>query len=38
MSTKLTARGLRAAMLTVGWLVFLGAATWIATSPVSVGV
>jgi Domain of unknown function (DUF4337) len=38
MSTKLTAPGLRAAMLTVGWLVFLGAATWIATSPVSVGV
>jgi hypothetical protein len=38
MSTKLTAAGLRTAMLAVGWIVFLGAAVWIATSPMSVGV
>ena len=38
MSTKLGAAGLRTAMLAVGWLVFLGAAVWIATSPVSVGI
>ena len=38
MSTKLGTAGLRTAMLTIGWLVFLGAATWIVTSPVSVGV
>jgi Domain of unknown function (DUF4337) len=38
MSTKLGTRGLRTAMLAVGWVVFLGTAVWIATSPVSVGV
>ena len=38
MSTKLGAAGLRTAMLTVGWIVFLGAAAWVATSPMSVGV
>jgi hypothetical protein len=38
MSTKLDTAGLRTAMLTVGWVVFLGAATWVATSPMSVGV
>jgi hypothetical protein len=36
MSTKLTARGLREAMLVVGYVIFLAAAVWIATSPVSV--
>ncbi|HEV2902957.1 MAG TPA: hypothetical protein VGW30_06815, partial [Gaiellaceae bacterium] len=38
MSTKLGAPGLRRAMLAVGWIVFLGTAVWIATSPVSVGI
>ena len=38
MSTKLTAPGLRKTMLAVGWLLFLGTAVWIATSPVSVAV
>jgi len=38
MSTKLTARGLREAMLVVGYLIFLGTAVWIATSPVSIAV
>ena len=38
MSTKLAAAGLRTAMLAVGWIVFLGAAVWIATSPMSVGI
>ena len=38
MSTKLGAAGLRTAMLAVGWIVFLGAAAWVATSPMSVGV
>ena len=38
MSTKLTAPGLRKAMLVVGCIIFLGTAVWIATSPVSVGV
>ena len=38
MSTKLTARGLREAMLVVGYIIFLGTAIWIATSPVSVAV
>jgi hypothetical protein len=36
MSTKLTARGLREAMLVVGYVIFLVTAVWIATSPVSV--
>ena len=38
MSTKLTAPGLRKAMLAVGYVIFLGAAVWIATSPVSVAI
>ena len=38
MSTKLTALGLRKAMLGVGWVLFLGTVVWIATSPVSVAV
>jgi hypothetical protein len=38
MSTKLTARGLREAMLVIGYLIFLGTAVWIATSPVSIAV
>jgi hypothetical protein len=38
MSTKLAAPGLRTAMLAVGWVVFLGAAAWVATSPMSVGI
>jgi hypothetical protein len=38
MSTKLSAAGLRTVMLAVGWIVFLGAAAWVATSPMSVGV
>ena len=38
MSAKLAAPGLRTAMLAVGWIVFLGAAVWVATSPMSVGV
>jgi hypothetical protein len=38
MSTKLTAPGLRKAMLVVGYAIFLGTAVWIATSPVSVAI
>ena len=38
MSTKLTAPGLRKAMLVVGYVIFLGTVIWIATSPVSVAV
>jgi hypothetical protein len=38
MSTKLTAPGIRKAMLLVGYVIFLGAAVWIATSPVSIAV
>ena len=38
MSTKLTAPGLRKAMLVVGYVIFLGTAVWIATSPVSIAV
>jgi len=38
MSTKLTAPGIRKAMLAIGYTVFLGTAIWIATSPVSVSV
>jgi hypothetical protein len=38
MSTKLTAPGLRKTMLVVGYLIFLAALIWIATSPVSVSV
>ena len=36
MSTKLTAPGLRKAMLVVGYVIFLGTVVWIATSPISV--
>ena len=38
MSTKLTAPGLRKALLVVGYVLFLGTVVWIATSPVSVAV
>ena len=38
MSTKLTAPGLRMTMLVVGYVIFVGTAVWIATSPVSVAV
>ena len=38
MSTKLTAPGLRKAMLVVGCVIFVGTVVWIATSPVSVAV
>ena len=38
MSTKLKAPVLRKTMLVVGYVIFLGAAVWIATSPVSVAV
>ena len=38
MSTKLTAPGLRKALLVVGYVLFLGTVIWIATSPVSVAV
>ena len=38
MSTKLTAPGLRKAMLVVGYVIFLGTVVWIATSPISVAV
>lgn len=38
MSTKVGGRGVRVGLLTVGWLIFLTAAIWIAASPVSVSV
>ncbi len=38
MSTKLTAPGLRKAMLAIGYILFIGTVIWIATFPVSVGV
>lgn len=38
MSTKLTAPGLRKAMVAIGCVLFLGTAVWIATFPVSVSV
>jgi hypothetical protein len=38
MSTKLTAPGLRVTMLVVGYVIFVGTAVWIGTSPVSVAV
>jgi hypothetical protein len=38
MSTKLTGVGVRKAMLVVGYVIFLGAVVWIATSPVSVAI
>jgi hypothetical protein len=37
-STKLGTSGLREAMLVAGWVVFLGAVVWVATSPMSVGI
>jgi hypothetical protein len=38
MSTKLTGPGPRKALLIVGWVVFTGAAAWIAASPVSISI
>jgi hypothetical protein len=38
MSTRLTGRGPRQAMVVIGCLLFVGAAVWIATFPVSVSV
>jgi hypothetical protein len=38
MSTKLTAPGLRKTMVAVGYVIFVCALVWIATSPVSVAV
>ena len=38
MSTKLTAPGLRKALLVVGYVIFLGTVVWIATSPMSVAI
>ena len=38
MSTKLKSVGPRRALLLVGWVVFAGAAAWIAASPVSVSI
>jgi hypothetical protein len=38
MSTKLTARGHRIAMLATGYALFLGTAAWIATFPVTIAV
>jgi hypothetical protein len=37
-STKLASRRLRVAMVGIGWLVYLVALTWVATSPVSVAI
>ena len=38
MSTKLTALGLRKAVLAVGLVIFVGTIVWIATFPVSVAI
>jgi hypothetical protein len=38
MSTKLTAPRIRVAMLSIGCLIFLFTAVWIATSPISIDV
>jgi hypothetical protein len=38
MSTKLTAPGLRKALLVVGYVLFVSAVVWIATFPISVAV
>ena len=38
MSTKLHGRGVRISMLAVGWIIFLTAIGWVATSPVSIGI
>jgi hypothetical protein len=37
-STKLTAPGTRKVLLVIGYVIFFGAAAWIATSPVSIAV
>jgi hypothetical protein len=37
-STKLGGRSARAALLAVGWVIFLMAAIWVATSPVNISV
>ena len=37
-STKLASRRLRVAMVGLGWLVFVVALTWVATSPISVAI
>jgi hypothetical protein len=37
-STKLGGRGSRLGLLTVGWLIFLTAAIWVATSPINISV
>ena len=37
-STKLTAPGVRKVMLAIGYIIFLGAAAWIASSPVSISI
>jgi hypothetical protein len=38
MSTKLGTRGPRTALVVIGWIVFLGALIWIATSPISISI
>jgi hypothetical protein len=38
MSTKLNAPGPRKALLVMAWVVFTGAAAWIAASPVSISI
>ena len=38
MSTRLGTARLRTAVLSIGWIVFLGAVVWVATSPMSVGI
>ncbi len=38
MSTRLASGGPRKALLTVGWILFVGAVVWIATFPISVSV
>ncbi len=37
-STRLPSPRIRTSMLVLGWLVFLGAVTWVASSPVSISV
>ena len=38
LSAKLRRPGVRKVMVVVGWVIFLGAAAWIASSPVSVSI
>jgi hypothetical protein len=38
MSTKITSAGPRTTLVVAGWLVFVGAAAWIATSPISLSI